>query len=225
MAELTCDQVRQMSAELALGIASAQDRAAALLHLQECASCRSEVRELSDIADAFVTLTPPAEPPAGFESRVLASLEERRTPRRLRLPMPGRAVLALAAAAAVVVGVGGWLASDQSSPTPAVASDEVMAAPLISSGRTVGDLFVVTGDEGWMSMWVHTGDGDQSVTCQLRLRAGTFVTVGTFALSHGYGYWAAPLPGKVLPTGAQLIASNRVLAEAGHLRVLGKAKV
>lgn len=224
LTDLTCDQFRQTSAELALGVSSAEERATALVHLQGCASCRSELRELSEIADALTALTPPAEPPAGFESRVVASLGQATRPARWKRWAPRRAVVALAAAAAVVAGVGGWFAANQSPSAPAVASDKIMTGSLTSGGKTVGEMIVTTGDEGWMAMWVHVGTSDETVTCELRLRTGTFVTVGTFALSNGYGYWAAPLPRNATPAGAQLIGSNRVLAASDALTVSGSSK-
>jgi hypothetical protein len=66
-----CADAQAVAAELALGIASAQERGRVLPHLETCASCRRMVRELAEIADDLVLLAPAAEPPAGFEITVL----------------------------------------------------------------------------------------------------------------------------------------------------------
>jgi len=102
---MSCEHTRQLSAELALGITDGAERARALAHLAECADCRRSVAELSDVADELLLLAPEREPPAGFESRVLARIEPApsRPARRWRRPL---LVLApAAAAAALAVGV------------------------------------------------------------------------------------------------------------------------
>jgi hypothetical protein len=44
-----------------------------------------------------------------------------------------------------------------------------------------------------MAVAVDTGAGDRTVRCELDLRDGTTVSVGTFSLTAGYGYWGVPL--------------------------------
>ena len=79
MTTLTCDQLRTMAAEVALGIVSGADRADALDHMEHCVACRALVDELAQAGDSLLLLAPEAEPPMGFESRVAARLEERAT--------------------------------------------------------------------------------------------------------------------------------------------------
>ena len=76
MNEMTCEQFHQLEAEVALGVTDARDRTTAFAHLQDCPSCRRELGQLSDVADMMAVLAPAVEPPAGFESRLLARLEE-----------------------------------------------------------------------------------------------------------------------------------------------------
>src|SRR4051812_3239300 len=109
-----CEQTREIAAELALGIADGEDRAQALRHLTECADCRRAVEELSSVTDELLTLAPAQQPPAGFESRVLARLapppprpRPRRRLRRVLVPL-----VPAAAAAAVAAGVVFGLTSD-----------------------------------------------------------------------------------------------------------------
>ena len=74
MDDMSCDEFAEVAAELALGVLTGRERARALAHLDGCESCREQVRELSMAGDELLALLPPAEPPAGFESRVLDRL-------------------------------------------------------------------------------------------------------------------------------------------------------
>ena len=71
MDDMSCDEFARVAAELALGVLTGRERAAALAHLDGCESCREQVRELTMAQDELLALLPSAEPPAGFESRVL----------------------------------------------------------------------------------------------------------------------------------------------------------
>jgi hypothetical protein len=74
MDDMSCDEFAEVAAELALGVLTGRERAAALAHLGSCESCREHVRELTMVGDELLALLPPQEPPAGFESRVLDRL-------------------------------------------------------------------------------------------------------------------------------------------------------
>jgi hypothetical protein len=74
MDDMSCDEFAEVAAELALGVLTGRERARALAHLDRCESCREQVRELSMAGDELLALLPPAEPSAGFESRVLERL-------------------------------------------------------------------------------------------------------------------------------------------------------
>jgi len=76
---IDCGQFDDMAAELALGVLTGRERAAALAHIEECPACREYVRELTTTGEELLGLLPPREPPPGFESRVLE---------RLGLPVP-----------------------------------------------------------------------------------------------------------------------------------------
>ncbi len=216
MTEWDCEQFRAESAELALGILDGRDRADALAHLDHCPACRHELLLLGDLADRLVELTPAAEPAAGFETRVLASISPPRPARRRHRP----AVLAAAAVAAVLA-IGGWVVGHRAVPAhPSIAGNQIVTADLVSGTHHVGQVIATAGAHPWISMAVDTGLGDQTVVCQLR-EGGAIVPVGSFVLSHGYGYWGAPIP-PAFPlaaasrvTGAQLIdAEGRTVARA-----------
>src|SRR5215475_15965457 len=73
-AEMGCDQVRDLAADLAIGIADGQERDAALRHAATCPSCRRLVSELSSVVDDLLLLAPSHEPPPGFASRTVARI-------------------------------------------------------------------------------------------------------------------------------------------------------
>ena len=76
MSVLTCAEVRELAPELALGILGGAERAEVVLHVNGCARCQAYVAELTEAADAIPQLVPEAEPPAGFEARVLHRLDD-----------------------------------------------------------------------------------------------------------------------------------------------------
>jgi hypothetical protein len=136
--------LKEISSEVALEMFSGEERAAAVAHLEVCASCRREVAQLTETVEELLTLAPSVEPPAGFEQRVLQRIEalaptdeaatvrrfptwSRRAPRRL-----------VAAAAAVILLVGAvalvltrWGSDDARTQ---------VAAMQASSGQVVGDV-------------------------------------------------------------------------------------
>jgi anti-sigma factor RsiW len=72
--EMGCREFSDVAAELALGVLTGRERAQALAHLDHCASCREEVRQLTATGEGLLGLLPNVEPPAGFEARVMDRL-------------------------------------------------------------------------------------------------------------------------------------------------------
>jgi Putative zinc-finger len=137
MRRMDCAQLVDAAPELALGILPGDERAAALAHLDECPGCQQHVSSLAGVTDQLLLLTPKAEPAAGFEQRVLASLtsSQPRPVRHLRMKRRAAvAVLALAACLALAV-VLRW--AGPSSPS-SLASAEMRT----ESGAVVGQVFV-----------------------------------------------------------------------------------
>jgi hypothetical protein len=77
--DMTCAELADVAAELALGVLTGRERAAAVAHLDKCDECREYVRQLMATGEQLLELLPTAEPPAGFETRVLE---------RIGLPAP-----------------------------------------------------------------------------------------------------------------------------------------
>jgi len=74
LSEMECAGSADVSAELALGVLTGRERAAALEHLGYCAACQESVRRLTATAEKLLELLPDREPPAGFEARVMDRL-------------------------------------------------------------------------------------------------------------------------------------------------------
>src|SRR5580692_367541 len=72
--DMTCAELADVAAELALGVLTGRERAIAIAHLNTCEACREDVRQLMATGEQLRELLPAAEPPAGFESRVLERL-------------------------------------------------------------------------------------------------------------------------------------------------------
>lgn len=73
-----CAAVLPDLAELALGISVGEERARALDHLDDCASCAAELVALSAAADHLASAVPDADPPVDFAPSVLARISRAR---------------------------------------------------------------------------------------------------------------------------------------------------
>lgn len=140
MRVMDCADLAEVAPELALEILGGTERAAAIAHLEGCVPCQQLVDTLAADADRLLMLAPSAEPPAGFQDRVLTSLTRVGQPeaplaraRRARTRR-GVAVLGLAASVALValaLGLG-----TAARPSPAGAEMRTGA------GEVVGHVFV-----------------------------------------------------------------------------------
>ena len=71
---MDCTELRDVAPEVALGLLTGEERAAALAHLQRCEACRAEVASLAGTADEVLLAAPRVAPPPGFREAVLARL-------------------------------------------------------------------------------------------------------------------------------------------------------
>ena len=94
---MDCDDLTEMTAELALGVLTGRERAQASMHLDRCGTCRERIQDLALTGDELLGLLPGREPPAGFETRVMGRLG---FTGRHRRHLPGRPRWMLAATAA-----------------------------------------------------------------------------------------------------------------------------
>jgi len=222
---MSCAEFADSAAELALGVLTGRERADALEHLDHCEVCREHVRQLTTTGEELLGLLPTAEPPAGFETRVMDRLGiAAPAPTQLRdrkrsawgHGFSPRRVLAAAAVVVAVAGaaLGGWGLHAGTAPS---ASSGLSSATLLAADHdSVGKVFVYNGEPRWMYMTVDLESGNQTVICQLVGSDGHVTTVGSFRLADGYGSWGSPAwTGHGSPVGARLVTANgRVLATA-----------
>jgi hypothetical protein len=208
MAESGCERLHEVGPELALGVLAGRDRAQAIVHLQDCQPCEQHVRELSVIGDRLVLLVPGAEPPVGFEQRVLHRLGLQR-----RRPWRRRWLAAAAVLVAVALAAAGWVLHG------ATRTDErdFSSAMITANGVPVGEAFAYSDRQSWLYVELSAPRASGTVSCEVRLDDGRTMTVGSFPVSAGSGQWAVPAPASE----AHLV-EVRILAEDGSL--LGSAR-
>lgn len=223
---MTCGEVQDLAAELALGSVSGAERAAALAHLARCDDCRGLVDDLARAADNLLLLAPSAEPPPGFESRVLSRIAGAAQPVALR-PRRRRRVAWLAAAAAVVAAaslsaVGVTELRHGSNGTTTLAAPPAPAGVRTALVRDDGGRWtcraVVYGDRPtWLVVSLDRNDGLNAAFSVEALPAGgtdaDVVPLGTFTISDGHGSLAT-----MVGLQAQQFHTIRVLDSGGHVR-------
>src|SRR5581483_11383801 len=198
---MTCEQVREAAAELALGIVSGAERAAALEHLAACQTCRAEVEALADVADSLLLLAPQAEPPLGFETRVTERMVgaglglTSRGPRRRRL-------LTVMAVAACVLGFAGLYERNRGTSLDreyvnalrVLGGKALLAGRLTDdSGKDAGEVFVYDGHPSWMYVYVADDKASGPMSVELQWAKGAPVTVAGLNVTKGHGSLGAPI--------------------------------
>ena len=192
---LACDDARDRIPDLALGSLGGEDRAVLVAHLSTCASCQELSDDLIRVVDDLLVLTPPAEPPEGFETRVLAAMTGAARPRAWHRPRafdpPARW---LAVAALILVFAAGGLAGvSLSGRRPAQAPSPQLAglireAPLVGgSGATWGDAYVHAGAEPWVFVSMHWDLPDSDLTVELAGPGIPTVDLSGLRLVNGQG--------------------------------------
>ncbi|HEY2948416.1 MAG TPA: hypothetical protein VGJ53_08465 [Micromonosporaceae bacterium] len=86
--EYGCVETRPLLVELATGVLTGHERGQALRHVDGCPACRRELGALSQVADSLLLLARGAEPPPGFEAKVMARLATDATPEPVRPTTP-----------------------------------------------------------------------------------------------------------------------------------------
>ena len=195
-----CADVRLLLPELALGTLTGHDRGRALEHLVGCLDCRRELKSLSEVADEMLMLVPPAEPPMGFESRVLERVGVTRRARLRSSRWVTVAAVALVAAlggGAAVYAVG---ATDRELAgsyrrTLAVADGEYFAARPLENGEgsEAGHVFGYQGSPSWVFCVVRAGSAEGTYDIEITASGGDTWSAGEMQMEGGKGTWAQPL--------------------------------
>ena len=214
--DVSCEQVRALAADLAIGIADGQDRDAALRHAATCAECRLLVSELSSVVDDLLLLAPSHEPPAGFASRTLARMTassprpgQRATHRALRRtagrrPWMARVAVATAVAAALALGAGAVyqgtsgdrrLADSYRSVLAQGHGSFFVAAPLRSPAGPLGSVYGYQGQPSWLFATLSQPTArPERYDVQLVTSDGRHVPLGGTVLGGTHRTWGGQIP-------------------------------
>jgi hypothetical protein len=205
---MRCEQIRDLAAEIALGIADGEERAEALRHLSTCGECRRVIEELSQVADELLILAPIQEPPAGFESRVVEGLGLRRPPRRrgrwltLRwiAPRLGPALAAAAVTAVTLIGVyhDDHQTAERYRESLAQAGGQYFQAePLADeTGARSGVAFGYEGSPSWVLLSVNPAHRDAVTRGELVTKDGRTIALPSLELDRN-GSWGGAIPVKL----------------------------
>ena len=222
---ISCPEAQNLAPEVAIGIASAEDRARVLGHTAGCSACSAMLRELAGVVDDIVALVPFHEPPAGFESEVLARLAEQPAPdvRALTRRGRGRWRVALIAAAALVLGaaLSGALVyrihdadrtlADRLRATLATANGQYFASAHLDDrdGRHRGVLFAYQGEPAWLFLTVSSGEWPAPLTVEAVTHDGAVRPIGRGVDLSGSSF------GTVIPVAVHDIAVVRLVDSDG----------
>jgi putative zinc finger protein len=210
---MTCEEARELAPELALGIATGEERADALRHLAGCAACRRALEELSEVADELLMLVPEHEPPAGFESGVLEGLGAR-VPRRRRARRIAMRVAAPVAAAAAAVAVmlavfddDRELASRYRDTLERADGQYFNSARLQGPGGVpAGVVFGYQGRPSWVLVVVDPEHRAGRYAGELVTKAGQRIPLRSFRLDPATGSW-----GRAIPMDLRRVSSVRLV--------------
>ena len=216
MSEMDCAVFQDVAAEFALGILTGPDRAAALKHMERCASCQAEVASLAAAADRLLDLVPARGAPDGFESRMAAAFRQsvpgqaarRHRGKAARCRLAGwRRRAGIAAAAAATAGALGFGLYQIGAPSqePAYSGAEV-AALRTPAGARVGEVAVTGAPRPLLVMVLNPGAVPGWYHCYLRTSGGRQAFAGAFHVGRDGGVWVSrpPVPPRDL-TGARLV--------------------
>lgn len=209
----SCEEVRALAAEVALGIASGEERAGVLAHVRGCGDCRRLLEELAETADALLLLAPQREPSNGFESAALARMVARRRSSRRRVAL---GVAAAALAAAVGGGAVLWITADDRTLAShyraalAEANGEYFGVvPLLTAdAEAVGHLFAYEGSPSWIFFVFDDPLAAGEYTVRIETRAGDRIELEAGELQEGILTW-----GRDVPLSLSLVEAVRLVDE------------
>jgi hypothetical protein len=157
---------------------------------------------MAEAADSIVLLGPEAEPPRGFERRVLAELTDSRRRTRWRTTK----LVAFVAAAAVILSVVTVRVVD-GSRVPESATPAVETVPMVGvDGTTVGRVDVVdNGTTASLAVNVDAAPTDGAYRVVLAPETNPRQVLGTMTVADGRGAWAGTAPVDDQPADIELL--------------------
>ncbi len=180
--EMNCREFSDVAPELALGVLTGRERAAALAHLDQCDACRENVRQLTMTGEGLLELLPTREPPAGFESRVMERIG-------LATPMP-----APAPAPAPSPAGRAWLVHlgqrrGRQAPEPATRQPRPVGWTRRSLAAAAVAVAVVAGGLGGWGLAVGTSAPASTPLASAALQSASHRTVGKIFLYQDSPRW------------------------------------
>jgi hypothetical protein len=186
------DHYRDDVPEFVLGVLDGRSRSALLEHLEICDACADEVDALTATSDTLLHVPVSAEPPVGFETRVMARIKSEAT------QSPRRHLWAMVAAAVIVASLGvGWTIGRfvESSDRSTVSVHRSFEQRALAAGRSrVGVVYAYSGQPAWMFVSVDVPRGPSTLRCVVISTSGVRHVIGDFTLRTGRGSWGTPLP-------------------------------
>jgi hypothetical protein len=222
MSNAACEAARERIPELALGRLDGAERAEVLLHVHGCARCQAILDDSSGVADLLAQLAPEAEPPAGFEQRVLHEMgagrsRDWRNIRRRILVVGGAAAAAAILSIVVVRVIDAGRATEEA--TTSTTNPALRTAPMVGTGGlTVGRVVVSDGASASLVVTVDYALPDGAYGLELQnADARTTQKIGAIAVENGRGTWTgtAKIPG----SGSTLRMVNETGTAVCHARL------
>lgn len=222
---VTCAQVEERLEELALGEVAEPERSSLLAHVARCGDCRRQLDEVLALTDSLLALAPAAEPPAGFESRVLERLGVARMPNGGRGAGTGRspwrlvAVAVAAAALVVAVALTSFAVGRRQQPTVAGAV-RAQGAIVRADGSAAGSIRLVAADRPYVLVTIDQPRAAAgSVTCRLTMADGRSVEVGSWSYDDvRAGVWAVGIDESLLSAvGMELVDERGTVVATASL--------
>jgi hypothetical protein len=218
---MSCEQMRDLAAEIALGIADGEERAEALRHLSTCGECRRVVEQLSQVADELLVLAPVQEPPAGFESRVVEAMGLQESAPRRRLARwssprwlarrlgPALTTAAITAAALIAVYHDDHQTAERYRESLAHAGGQYFQAEALAdeTGARSGVAFGYQGSPSWVLLTVDPAHRGAVTRGELVTKDGRKIALPSLELDRN-GSWGGAIPVKLYK-----VASIRLLGD------------
>jgi hypothetical protein len=198
---LECAEARDLFPELAAGVAAGDERARALGHLSGCPACRREFAATAEVIDELLWLVPEHDPPAGFESSVLARLTPAAPPGRRRRRPRLQWAASIAAVAALAAGAVWWQTADDRElasnyrHTLAVAhGHDLSAAPLLlAGGAETGTVFAYDGSPSWIYVTFRSVPPHGTYDVHLLTKDGRRLGLRPFTAKPGGTAWGSTI--------------------------------
>ena len=219
-----CADVELLLPELALGTLTGEDRARALGHVGGCPHCSDELRKLNELGDELLLLAPSAEPPVGFESRVVDRLGvgSRRRRQRKGILIAAAAFLSIAllsASATYFLGRGDRELADSYRETLRIANGKYVAAhPLTDKrGEGTGYIFGYQGSPSWLFCVISSRPSTTTYDVEVSSENGRTWELGEIYVHESEATW-----GRSLPIPLHDVKEIRLVSQSGDETLVAK---